>query len=164
LDIHDTTMLQVAPFIHFARLRVHTPYPGGNQSLCGEREALKSLSLQIRSLVANGNVCQDWCRPDAQGALHHLMIRGIEGRKIVMKNQDRGDFLDRLSSLMPETESPAKQRRNVKARNLLCFWAVRELGISLTVLARHLGLSVPGIGYSVERREITARERGKIAY
>jgi hypothetical protein len=48
----------------------------------------------------------------------------------------------------------------VKARSLLCFWAVRELGISLTELAKGLKLSVPGIGYSVERGESVARENG----
>jgi hypothetical protein len=47
-------------------------------------------------------------RLDAQGALHHLMIRGIERRKIFLKDRDRGDFLDRLSSLLPEAESPSE--------------------------------------------------------
>ena len=51
-----------------------------------------------------------------------------------------------------------KQQKRVKARSLFCFWAVRELGISLTELARRLGISVPGVGYSVERGEIIARE------
>ena len=53
-----------------------------------------------------------------------------------------------------------KQQWKVKARSLFCFWAVRELGISLTDLARHLGLSIPAIGYSVEKGEIIARESG----
>jgi putative transposase len=51
-----------------------------------------------------------------------------------------------------------KQQKRVKARSLLCFWAVRELGISLTELARRLGSSVPGVGYSVLRGEEIARE------
>jgi len=29
--------------------------------------------------------------------------------------------------------------------SLLCFWAFRELGMSLTDLARHLGISVLGV-------------------
>ena len=37
-------------------------------------------------------------------------------------------------------------------------WAVRELGISFTELGRRLGISVAGVGYSVERGEIIARE------
>jgi len=55
--------------------------------------------------------------------------------------------------------SKGKQKEKVKARSLLCFWAVRELGMSLTELARHLGLTVPVIGYSGEGGEIIAREQ-----
>jgi REP element-mobilizing transposase RayT len=51
-----------------------------------------------------------------------------------------------------------KQQKRVKARSLFCFWAVRELGISLTELARRLNISVPAVGYSVDRGEIIARE------
>lgn len=51
-----------------------------------------------------------------------------------------------------------KQQKKVKARSLFCFWAVRELGISLTELARRLGISVAGVGYSVERGERIALE------
>ena len=56
--------------------------------------------------------------------------------------------------------SNGKQQRKVKARSLLCYWAVRELGISQTDLAKRLKLRVPGIGYSVERGETIARENG----
>ena len=59
-----------------------------------------------------------------------------------------------------EILSKGKQQEKVKARSLLCYWAVREAGMSLTELARHLGLSVPAIGYSVERGEIIVREHG----
>ncbi len=51
-----------------------------------------------------------------------------------------------------------KQQIRVKARSLFCFWAVSELEISLTELARRLGISVAGVGYSVERGEIIVRE------
>ena len=50
-----------------------------------------------------------------------------------------------------------RQRRKVRARNLLCFWAVRELGLSLTEMARRLGMSPPGVGYVVQRCEAMAR-------
>ncbi len=51
-----------------------------------------------------------------------------------------------------------KQQKRVKSRSLFCYWAVRELGFSLTELARRLEISVAGVGYSVERGEIIARE------
>jgi len=42
-------------------------------------------------------------RIDAPGALHHVIIRGIERRKIFRSDYDRKNFVDRLSVLAPET-------------------------------------------------------------
>ena len=44
-------------------------------------------------------------RLDAPGVLHHIMIRGIEGRKIFRNNKDRNDFLTRLGKLLPMTKT-----------------------------------------------------------
>jgi hypothetical protein len=56
------------------------------------------------------------------------------------------------------TLSKGKHQRRVKPRSLFCYWAVRELGIPITEVARRLGISVPGVGYSVDRGENIARE------
>ena len=53
-----------------------------------------------------------------------------------------------------------KARRRVAARSLLCFWAVRELGISMTELARRLNLSLSGVSQSVKRGEEIADING----
>ena len=42
-------------------------------------------------------------RLDAPGVLHHIMIRGIERRKIFKDNLDKDNFLDRLETLLPKT-------------------------------------------------------------
>ncbi len=42
-------------------------------------------------------------RLDAPGVLHHVIIRGIEGRKIFRNNQDRDNFMERLGTLLPKT-------------------------------------------------------------
>jgi len=42
-------------------------------------------------------------RLDAPGVLHHVIIRGIERRKIFKDNKDRDNLLDRLGTLLPET-------------------------------------------------------------
>jgi len=42
-------------------------------------------------------------RLDAPGVLHHVMIRGIERRKIFRNDKDREDFIERLDVLCPET-------------------------------------------------------------
>ena len=44
-------------------------------------------------------------RLDTPGSLHHVMIRGIEGRKIFRNKKDRNDFLDRLENLLPTSET-----------------------------------------------------------
>ena len=54
-----------------------------------------------------------WCidfmprlaRLDAPGVLQHIMIRGIERRKIFLNNKDCEDFCERLSNLLPETKT-----------------------------------------------------------
>ncbi len=46
-----------------------------------------------------------FARLDASGVLHHIMIRGIERRKIFRNDKDREDFLDRLSTLIPKAEA-----------------------------------------------------------
>jgi len=41
---------------------------------------------------------------DAPGALHHIIIRGIERRKIFIDDKDPENILDRLAKLLPETQ------------------------------------------------------------
>ena len=45
-------------------------------------------------------------RIDAPGALHHIIVRGIERRKIFYDNADRDNFLERLGSVLTETSTP----------------------------------------------------------
>ena len=44
-------------------------------------------------------------RLDTPGLLHHVMIRGIERRKIFNDDKDRENFIERLSILLPETRT-----------------------------------------------------------
>lgn len=44
-------------------------------------------------------------RLDTPGLLHHVMIRGIERRKIFSDDEDRENFIERLSALLPETQT-----------------------------------------------------------
>lgn len=45
-------------------------------------------------------------RIDAPGALHHIVIRGIERKGIFKDDKDREDFLERLSGLLLEKGTP----------------------------------------------------------
>jgi putative transposase len=42
-----------------------------------------------------------------------------------------------------EVFSKGRQRKKVKARSLLCYWAVREAWISIRTLAKRLRISAP---------------------
>ncbi len=53
---------------------------------------------------------------------------------------------------------PGKHRQRVRARSLLCYWANRELGISMSKLSRRLKVSVMAVSYAVQRGEKIANE------
>ena len=85
-------------------------------------------------------------RLDAPGVLHHFKVRGIERRDIFQGDTGREDFLGRLAKLLPATQTA-------------CYaWAVRDLGLALTELARRLGLSPSGVSDAVQRGETLVRE------
>jgi REP element-mobilizing transposase RayT len=44
-------------------------------------------------------------RIDAPGALYHVIVRGIERRKIFRSDYDRKNFLNRLEKLIPDTQT-----------------------------------------------------------
>jgi REP element-mobilizing transposase RayT len=44
-------------------------------------------------------------RIDAPGALHHIMSRGIERRKIFHDDTDRNSFIERFGRLVSETKT-----------------------------------------------------------
>jgi putative transposase len=44
-------------------------------------------------------------RIDAPGALHHIIVRGIERRKIFNDDKDRYDFLSRLGDILEQTQT-----------------------------------------------------------
>ena len=78
-------------------------------TLCGHVvSSEKSLSFKLIRIYGNDR-CQSLprlARLNAPGVLHHIMIRGLGRRKIFLDNKDREDFLERLSNLLPEIETP----------------------------------------------------------
>ena len=59
---------------------------------------------------------------------------------------------------MDKVWEKGKHPETVRARSLLCFWAVRELGITMTELAVRLGLTQPAVSISVKRGEKLVKE------
>ena len=94
-------------------------------NLCGSIGAKYDTGSNMRRRV----------RIDAPGALHHIL--GVSG-------YDFGKAVNRVAQLFDmkprEILFPGKQAQPVKARSLLCYWAVKEPGISTTSVANKLGM------------------------
>jgi REP element-mobilizing transposase RayT/biotin operon repressor len=69
---------------------------------------------------------------------------------------------DRIAHLLGMTRQQVwlsgKYQQQVTARSLLCFWAVRELSLSMTSLAKRLGISTAAVSKSLRRGESIAKE------
>ena len=74
-------------------------------------------------------------RIDAAGAIHHIIIRGIERKKIFRNDANRCNFVERLGKIVT---SRGKAPQTVKVRSLLCYWANRELGMTTVELSKRL--------------------------
>jgi hypothetical protein len=59
-----------------------------------------------------------------------------------------------------QLNTPGRYPAVVQARSVLCFLAVRQLGLTATELARKIGLTQPAINISVKRGEGIVKERG----
>ena len=55
--------------------------------------------------------------------------------------------------------SSVRYRTVVEARSIFCYWAVRQLGVTATALAKRSGLTQPAVSISVKRGEQIAREK-----
>jgi hypothetical protein len=54
---------------------------------------------------------------------------------------------------------PGRYPDTIEARNVLCYWAARELGISTLELSKRLGISQPTASQSVKRGEKIMKEK-----
>ncbi len=84
--------------------------------------------------------------------------------------QSRGFTLEKAATRVAEVLgvkpediwATGRYRHIVEARSLLCYWSVRELGVTMSSLARKLQISVPAVSKSVIRGEKLAKA-GKYA-
>jgi len=87
-------------------------------------------------------------------------------RKYQLKSQgyNINKLADRVAEIFPikakEIFQPGKQPVKVKARSLLCYWAVRELGYTITNLAPKLKISQSAVSMSAQRGERIASKNG----
>jgi len=58
-----------------------------------------------------------------------------------------------------ELYSGSRKKSIYEARSIFCYWCVRELGGSMTSLAKRLGLTQPAVGYAVDREERITKDK-----
>jgi putative transposase len=63
-----------------------------------------------------------------------------------------------------DLRSKSRRKHLAEARSLFCFFAVSELGMSVTAIARYLGMTQPGVGYAAERGRRIAKEKGYVLW
>ena len=68
-------------------------------------------------------------RLDAPGTLHHVIVRGIEKRRIVNDVADRKNFVDRLAGLSVDTKTS------------IYAWAIMTNHAHLLLRSSEMGLS-----------------------
>lgn len=84
--------------------------------------------------------------------------------------QARGVTLDHLQRAVAvmtaisqeELVGASKRRSVVRARSLFCYWAVQEFGCTMTVVSRHLKISLPTVSVAFQKGEKLVREGGLV--
>jgi putative transposase len=78
---------------------------------------------------------------------YQLQAQGYDFDKVV-------DWVAKLFRMRAgEILSSGKQPERVRARSLVCYWAVKELGINSTAVARLLGIIQSSVSRAVRREE-----------
>jgi hypothetical protein len=83
----------------------------------------------------------------------HLKARGYDFQKVV----DRVAQVTGMEAA--EVLSPGKYKKVLAARSILCFWAVRELGMRQNELSRILRISQPAVSMAVSRGEKLVKDQ-----
>ena len=99
----------------------------------------------VERVLANAN--------EAMERKYDLASRGFTLDKVAVRVAE-------VLGMKPEDVWAAGRYRHiVEARSLLCYWAVRELGITMSSLARKLNISVPAVSKSAIRGRKLAKDR-----
>jgi putative transposase len=93
---------------------------------------------------------------EAMDRRYRLASKGIQIKDVIA-------VVCELFSFKPQAFiGPSKERQIVKGRALICFWAVKELGLSMTAVADHLKLAVPTVSVAVKRGDQITSEQGLV--
>jgi REP element-mobilizing transposase RayT len=117
-------------------------------------------------------------RIDAPGALHHIIVRGINQRKIFFDDSDRDDFFDRLGAILSESKTPCfawafmtkhlhlllrtgvAPIASVMRRLLTGYWGTRELEMSAVEISKKLNIASSLASESAARGRQIVEQQG----
>jgi len=85
---------------------------------------------------------------------YQLKASGLDADKVAAR------VADLLGLPVEVVWAAGKHRKTVAARSLLCYWSVRQLGVSISSLAQRLGISPTAVSQSVIRGERLANKNG----
>ena len=142
--------------------RRHDLVGGGLIRSIGGWQAFKALNRADKHLKSDERILGD------SDFVEEVLKKAQEKRERQYQLEAEGYSIDQVAErvavlLGVECErvwKKGKHPKTVKARSLLCYWGVRELGISATELARRIGITQPAISQSVKRGETIAKENG----
>jgi REP element-mobilizing transposase RayT len=132
---------------------------GLKRSLGGWSEVKKAVSMGQAHMMSDERILGESDFVDA--ILSQAKERYERGYELKIRGYDLHKVARRVAEVCGmeahEVLSKGRQQDKVRARSILCFWAVRELGMPLADVARTLEMSMPGVGYAVERGKIIAQ-------
>ena len=105
-------------------------------------------------------------RIDTPGLLHHIMIRGIERRKIFNDDKDRENFIERLSILLPANQDPTLrlvifiESRPFSVKKRPRRYCSPYAQIAYRLCGIFFNITPAAVSYAVQRGEKMAKERG----
>ena len=96
---------------------------------------------------------------EAQEQMQHRYILASKGIEL----KDLLEAVSKVALVSPEElVGPSKARRVVKVRALICYWAVRELGLSMTEVGERLKIGVSTVSSAVKKGQSIAKGEGLV--
>jgi len=124
-------------------LRRAKGYIKGDERILGDGEFVDQVLRDAEDALSRGNKLK------AEG----MNVEKVAERVVRVFNMKAG-----------EVWSSGKNRKIVQGRSLLCYWAVKELGETMTSMARRLNISVTAVGKSVARGGTLAKKNGYLLF
>ena len=130
---------------------------GGWEAVCTMRQA-GAFQKSDERILGDGDFVEA-VLVEAQEEMRHryvLASKGIELKEIV-------EAVSQVVAISTERiAGPSKERSVVKARALICYWAVRELGMSMTEVGERLKIGVSTVSAAVKKGQSFIKKEGLV--